>query len=172
MQLLQQTAAASSGNLNTLSSLHPMGGEFFSTRRQIQCQTKENKGRESSQKAVGILISFEISSPEFTDSFEMTGILCCECGCSFLILVNYYLQGKWWYLPNLWHLKLSSLMDSKKNALWICFHPNRCIHDKLCFEIGTNAHVFSFTRFLVFPFSMYLRTKHGSWKYTVVRNVS
>uniref|UniRef100_A0A8C4W9A9 CUGBP Elav-like family member 1 n=1 Tax=Gopherus evgoodei TaxID=1825980 RepID=A0A8C4W9A9_9SAUR len=27
LQLLQQTAAASSGNLNTLSSLHPMGGE-------------------------------------------------------------------------------------------------------------------------------------------------
>ncbi|POI23437.1 hypothetical protein CIB84_012815, partial [Bambusicola thoracicus] len=29
LALLQQTAAASSGNLNTLSSLHPMGGEFF-----------------------------------------------------------------------------------------------------------------------------------------------
>lgn len=79
-----------------------------------------------------------ISSPEFANCFEMTGILCYKCGCSFLILVNYCPQGKWWCLPSLWHLKLSSLMVSKKNAPCICFHLNRCICEELCFEIDTH----------------------------------
>ncbi|NXD09367.1 CELF1 protein, partial [Nothocercus nigrocapillus] len=51
LQLLQQTAAASSGNLNTLSSLHPMGGEFVCTRRQIQCQSQKEQGRGCRQNA-------------------------------------------------------------------------------------------------------------------------
>lgn len=42
----------------------------FSIRRQVQCQRKEEKGRQTSQKAIDTLTPFEISSPELTTPLE------------------------------------------------------------------------------------------------------
>lgn len=60
----------------------------------------------------------------------------------FLLNLNCFVQGKLWYpvyLPYLWHLELSSLMDTKK-TLFIFIQTDAYLKHR-GFEISTSAYV-------------------------------